>query len=112
HTIVLSGLFISGQVSRRLHHHDRPVVSLLIFTDRTELVIRQSAALPAVPDIVSRTDHRLGKFFHLLLRHVNQMKRKSLCRLRPDTRKSGKLLNQTADLVTIVLHSFLTPGLK
>ena len=76
--LIFARLFVGGQISRRLHHHDRPVIPLLVPADRTELIVRQRTTLLTVADMIPGAHHRLGELFNLLLWHVDQMKRQSL----------------------------------
>ena len=84
-TIKLTGFFISRQITRILHYHDRAVIPFGVAADRADLLICQCTADLAVADIISGIYNRLCKTLYLLLWHIDHMKSKSLRRFIANT---------------------------
>ena len=69
------------------------MISGRAFADRAELLVSQSKAFLAVPDIMLRIFNCAGEAVHLFLRHIDNMKSQSLRRFAPDSRQLGQLLD-------------------
>ena len=102
--VVFSRLLICRQIPRCLHYHNGLLVPVGIAADRTYLLICERAAHLAVSDILSGVHDSPGQLFHLIHRHIDHVKRQSLRRLVPDPGQAGKLLDQPADLITVIIH--------
>ena len=68
----------SGQVSGILHHHDGLVIAPVAATDGTKFLIRQRIAFLAVADVGFSLCNSSRQARHLLLRHIDDVKRQSL----------------------------------
>ena len=102
--LIFSCFFVCRKIPRIFHDHDRTCIPFGVAADRAKLLICQCTAFFAVADLFSRAGDRRSKLFHLVFRHVHDMKCQTLCRLRSDPRKMRKLLDQLIDVRTVVFH--------
>ena len=109
YTLVLTCAFIGGHITAVFHDHDLPVVTLLGCTDRTDLLIGDRTADPAVVYVVSRFYDGICKLGRLLLRCIDDVKGQALCALLPDTRKPGQLTHQSRNILRKVFHQRPSP---
>ena len=87
HTFILSGLFVSSQVSGILHHHDGLVIAPVAAADWTKFLIRQRIAFLTVTDVGLGLRNGSRQACHLLLRHIDDVKCQSLGRFASNPRK-------------------------
>ncbi len=66
HPCIFAGAFISREVPRILHDHDRRVISLRVTADRADLGIGQILAVFAVMNVCLGVCDRFGKAVHPL----------------------------------------------
>ena len=78
HTFILPCLFVSSQISGVLHHHNGLVIAFVAAADRAKLLIRQRIAFLAVADVGFSLCNSSRQARHLLLRHIDDVKRQSL----------------------------------
>ena len=103
--VVFAGLLIGCKVSGILYYHYRLMIPLVAASNRAQLLIRQGIALPTVAHLLFGLQHDAGQALHLLLGHVDNMKRESLSRFRAYAGKLGQFFDQRGDLVAVIVHN-------
>jgi len=103
-SVIFAGFLISRQVAGVFYYHNRTVVTFCTAADRTKLLVCERKALFAVTDIISGAGHGSCQLFYLLLRHIYDMKRKSLSRFCAYSGELGQFFDQSADLTAVIIH--------
>ena len=76
--VIFSCFLICSEISCILHYHNRPVIPLFAAADRTQLLICQRKAFPAVPNIGFCLGNGAGQAGYLFLWHIDNMKSQPL----------------------------------
>ena len=104
YTVKFTCFLICCQIPGILNHHDSAVISFGIGADRTKLLVSQRVTALTVLNILPCIGNGGGQLLYLVLRHIHDMKCKTLGRFGSDSRKMGKLLDQLIDMTAVVFH--------
>ena len=104
YTVKFTCFLICCQIPGILNHHDSAVISFGIGADRTKLLVSQRVTALTVLNILPCIGNGGGQLLYLVLRHIHDMKCKTLGRFGSDSRKMGKLLNKFIDMAAVIFH--------